>query len=279
MLELGPLTIHYYALCIITGIALAIWLGHTRFKIKTAQGQSVVSEVAIVAVPSGIIGGRIYHVISSPNAYFGSGGAPLDAFKIWEGGLGIWGAISIGLLGAYLRYRSLARTMELPSFAVFADALAPGILLAQAIGRFGNWFNGELFGKPLDTWWALEIPVRYRPSGYSQFETFHPTFLYESLACGALCFALIVLDKKVPMRPGRLFCFYTAGYTLFRFFIEGIRIDEAHQVGGLRLNQWVSLVVFGVSVSLIVAMRGAIALPEVIAAPEETQQDLQESSD
>ena len=122
VVELGPLTIHYYALCIITGIAIAIWLGGKRFNYKTVQGQSIVSEVAIVAVPSGIIGGRIYHVISSPNAYFGKNGEPLDAFKIWEGGLGIWGAISIGLLGAYLRYRSLARTVDLPSFAVFADA-------------------------------------------------------------------------------------------------------------------------------------------------------------
>ena len=151
ILELGPLTVHYYALCIITGVAVAIWLGNKRFHYKTAQGQGIVSEVAIVAVPSGIIGGRIYHVLSSPNAYFGAGGAPLDAFKIWEGGLGIWGAISIGLLGAYIRYRSLAKKVELPSFATFADALAPGILFAQAIGRFGNWFNGELFGRPLDT--------------------------------------------------------------------------------------------------------------------------------
>ena len=241
VLELGPLTIHYYALCIITGIALAIWLGHTRFKIKTAQGQSVVSEVAIVAVPSGIIGGRIYHVISSPNAYFGSGGAPLDAFKIWEGGLGIWGAISIGLLGAYLRYRSLARTMELPSFAVFADALAPGILLAQAIGRFGNWFNGELFGRPLDTWWALEIPARYRPSGYSQFETFHPTFLYEAIWCAVIAFVILKFGK--PLKAGQSFALYVAAYCLGRFFIELIRIDSANTIAGLRVNLWVSVAV------------------------------------
>ena len=241
VLELGPLTIHYYALCIITGIALAIWLGHTRFKIKTAQGQSVVSEVSIVAVPSGIIGGRIYHVISSPNAYFGSGGAPLDAFKIWEGGLGIWGAISIGLLGAYLRYRSLARTMELPSFAVFADALAPGILLAQAIGRFGNWFNGELFGRPLDTWWALEIPARYRPSGYSQFETFHPTFLYEAIWCTVIAFVILKFGK--PLKAGQSFALYVAAYCLGRFFIELIRIDSANTIAGLRVNLWVSVAV------------------------------------
>ena len=241
MLELGPLTIHYYALCIITGIAVAIWLGNKRFDFKTTQGQSVVSEVAIVAVPSGIIGGRIYHVISSPNAYFGSGGAPLDAFKIWEGGLGIWGAISIGLLGAYLRYRSLARTIELPSFAVFADALAPGILLAQAIGRFGNWFNAELFGKPLDTWWALEIPMRYRPSGYSQFETFHPTFLYEAIWCAAIAVLILKFGKR--LKAGQSFALYVATYCLGRFFIELIRIDSANTIAGLRVNLWVSVLV------------------------------------
>jgi prolipoprotein diacylglyceryl transferase len=241
LLELGPLTIHYYALCIIAGISIAIWLGGRRFNFKTAQGQSVVSEVAIVAVPSGIIGGRIYHVISSPNAYFGSAGQPIDAFKIWEGGLGIWGAISIGLLGAYLRYRSLARKIELPSFAVFADALAPGILFAQAIGRFGNWFNGELFGKPLDSWWAVEIPMRYRPNGFSQFESFHPTFLYEDIWCSFL--AVIIIKFGDKLKSGQSFTLYVAGYCLGRFFIELIRIDTANTIAGLRVNVWVSLLV------------------------------------
>lgn len=241
MLEIGPLTIHYYALCIITGIAVAIWLGNKRFKFKTAQGQAVVSEVAFVAVPSGIIGGRIYHVISSPNAYFGKGGEPVDALKIWEGGLGIWGAISIGLFGAYLRYKSLGKKVELPSFAVFADALAPGILFAQAIGRFGNWFNGELFGRPLDTWWAVEIPSRYRPSGYSQFESFHPTFLYEAIWCTVIAILIIVLGDK--LKAGQSFALYIAAYCVGRFFIELIRIDTANTIAGLRVNVWVSVLV------------------------------------
>jgi len=188
---LGPFTFHLYALCIITGIAIAIWLGDKRFRAQAPEAKSVVSEVAITAVPVGIIGGRIYHVITSPDAYFGAGGNPVDAFKIWEGGLGIWGAISLGAVGAWLRYRQLAKRMQLPNFALFLDALAPGILFAQAIGRFGNWFNIELFGKPLQAPWALEVPAQYRPSGYSTFETFHPTFLYESLWCVLLAFALI----------------------------------------------------------------------------------------
>lgn len=249
-LELGPLTIYFYALCIISGIAVAIWLGDRRFKVVTVNGQSVVSEVAIVAVPAGIIGGRIYHVISSPNAYFGPGGAPLDALKIWQGGLGIWGAISLGLLAAYLRYRTLARRLDLPSFALFADALAPGVLLAQAIGRFGNWFNGELFGRPLDTWWALDVPLRYRPSGFSQFESFHPTFLYEAIWCTLI--AIVIIKFGSRLKVGQSFALYVAAYCLGRFFIELIRIDPANTVAGLRVNVWVSVIVAAVAVAFFV---------------------------
>ena len=249
-LEIGPLTIHYYALCIITGIAIAIWLGDKRFRAKTANGQSVVSEVAITAVPAGIIGGRIYHVISSPAAYFGSEGNPIDAFKIWEGGLGIWGAISIGLFGAYLRYKSLQKRIELPSFAVFADALAPGILFAQAIGRVGNWFNGELFGRPLDSWWALDVPFKYRPFGYSEIESFHPTFLYEAIWCVLVAVVLMKFGKS--LKAGQVFAAYVFAYCCGRFFIELIRIDTANTIAGLRVNVWVSVIV-GVGSALVYA--------------------------
>jgi prolipoprotein diacylglyceryl transferase len=249
-LEIGPLTIHYYALCIITGIAIAIWLGDKRFRAKTANGQSVVSEVAITAVPAGIIGGRIYHVISSPSAYFGSEGNPIDAFKIWEGGLGIWGAISIGLFGAYLRYKSLQKRIELPSFAVFADALAPGILFAQAIGRVGNWFNGELFGRPLDTWWALDVPFKFRPFGYSEIESFHPAFLYEAIWCVLVAVVLMKFGKS--LKAGQVFAAYVFAYCCGRFFIELIRIDTANTIAGLRVNVWVSVIV-GVGSALVYA--------------------------
>ena len=246
---IGPLTIHYYALCIITGVAVAIWLGDKRFRAATPLGAQVVSEVAIVAVPAGVIGGRIYHVISSPAAYFGSQGNPIDAFKIWEGGLGIWGAISLGFIGAYIRYRSLRKRVELRSFAVFADALAPGIIIAQAIGRFGNWFNGELFGRPLDTWWALDVPFKYRPYGYSQFESFHPTFLYEAIWCVLVAGLLIVAGKK--WKPGQVFAGYVLAYCIGRFFIELIRIDSANTIAGLRVNVWVSVIVALISLSFI----------------------------
>ena len=249
-LEIGPLTIHYYALCIITGIAIAIWLSDRRFRAQTVNGKSVVSEVAITAVPAGIIGGRIYHVVSSPADYFGANGEPLDALKIWQGGLGIWGAISLGLLGAYLRYRSLQKRIDLPSFTVFADALAPGILFAQAIGRFGNWFNGELFGRPLDAWWALDVPPKYRPSGFSEFESFHPTFLYEAIWCVVVAVVLIKFGKS--LRSGQVFAAYVFAYCFGRFFIELIRIDSANTIAGLRVNVWVSVLV-GIGAALIFA--------------------------
>jgi prolipoprotein diacylglyceryl transferase len=249
-LEIGPLTIHFYALCIITGIAVAIWLGDKRFKAKSAQGESIVAEVAITAVPLGIIGGRIYHVLSSPNAYFGENGQPIDALKIWEGGLGIWGAISLGLFGAFLRYRMLQKKFNLPSFAVFADSLAPGILFAQAIGRFGNWFNGELFGRPLDTWWSLQVPREYRPIGFTQFESFHPTFLYEAIWCTLVAVALIYFGRG--LKPGQTFAAYVFAYCFGRLFIELIRIDAANTIAGLRVNVWVSLLVGLLSLAFFV---------------------------
>jgi len=249
---IGPFTIHFYALCIIAGIAVAIWLGDKRLvcagEKQGLQLNGVVSEVAVIAVPAGIIGGRLYHVVTSPDQYFGSNGDLLAILKIWNGGLGIWGAIALGALGALISYRRLARKMELPSFGIFLDALAPGILLAQAIGRFGNWFNAELFGRPLDTWWALEIPYKYRPRGFGLFETFHPTFLYEAIWSSLLAFALIKIGKRWP--GGSIFAIYIAGYSLGRFFIEALRIDVAQDIGGLRLNQWTSVLIFGLGVSL-----------------------------
>ena len=150
--EVGPLTLHFYALCIIAGIAIAIWLGDKRLRAFDPNLTSVVGDVAIFAIPAGIIGGRIYHVLSSPENYFGSTESFLKIFAIWNGGLGIWGAISLGALGAYVGLRRVGQRrpdITLPHFVVFLDALAPGILFAQAIGRFGNWFNVELFGSCL----------------------------------------------------------------------------------------------------------------------------------
>jgi len=242
-LGIGPLTVHYYALCIIIGVAVAIWLGNKRFRAfanNSEQSIGVVADVAIYAVPAGIIGGRIYHVISSPAAYFGKNGNPIDALKIYEGGLGIWGAISLGALAAWFGYRKRAKGLELPSFRLFLDALAPGVLIAQAIGRIGNWFNGELFGRPFSGPWALEIPLTKRPVGYLQYETFHPTFLYEAIWCLLVAALLIWLTTK--LRAGQGFALYVALYCLGRFAIESIRIDDANTILGLRVNLWTAMI-------------------------------------
>ena len=238
----GPFTIHFYALCIVAGIALAIYMGDRRYR-RAGGGNNIVADVAIVAVPAGIVGGRLYHLVTSPDAYFGSHGHPLDAFKIWQGGLGIWGAISLGTLAAFWQHERLRRTGHpgVLSFAAFADALAPGVLLAQALGRFGNWFNGELFGRPTTLPWGLEIPLASRPAGYESFQTFQPTFLYEALWSIFIALLLITLEHK--FKPGQSFLFYISGYCVGRTFIELLRIDNAHTIAGLRVNVWVSLIV------------------------------------
>ena len=245
--SVGPLTIHFYALCIITGIAAAIWLGRRRYA-NLGGNPDEVSEVAIWAVPFGIIGGRIYHVISSPQQYFGEDGNPVDALRIWQGGLGIWGAISLGAIGAYVYFKTHSTTL---SFAKLLDSLAPGVIIAQAIGRIGNYFNQEVFGKPTTLPWALEIEAKNRPVGYEEFATFHPTFLYELLWCLLIAFLLIKLPgflNSISRNPGDIFALYIAGYTAGRFWIEALRIDEANYILGLRLNIWVSIIVFASAV-------------------------------
>ena len=240
--NVGPLTVHFYALSIITGIAIAIYLGDKRYR-RAGGGENVVADVAIAAVPAGIIGGRLYHLITSPDAYFGSQGKPLDALKIWNGGMGIWGAVALGTLVAWWQHERLRRRgrVGILSFAAFADALAPGLLFAQAVGRLGNWFNGELFGRPTTLPWGLKIPLGLRPAGYESYQTFQPTFLYEALWC--IFVAIILLRLERNFKPGQGFLFYIAAYCVGRLFIESLRIDAAHTIAGLRVNIWMSIVV------------------------------------
>jgi len=238
VLQLGPVPLRGYALMIIAGIAVAIWLGDKRWVARGGKpGQ--VSEVAMWAVPFGVLGGRIYHVLTDWPAYFGSGGRGLSAtFKIWEGGLGIWGAIALGAVGAYI---GCARQgMKL---APFADAIAPGLVFAQAIGRWGNWFNQELYGRPTSLPWGLEIDRAYRPLDYLNNPTFHPTFLYESIACAALGCFLLWADRKFVFGYGRLFALYLAIYCAARGVIETIRVDDALHILGIRLNVFTAIFV------------------------------------
>lgn len=245
---LGPLPIRAYALCIIVGIIVALWLSVRRY---TARGgnEQLVWDAAIVAIPSGIIGGRLYHVMTDYQKYFGEGANPIDAVKITNGGLGIWGAVALGGVGTWLFFRW--RRVPL---APFADAIAPGIILAQAIGRLGNWFNQELYGRPTDVPWALEIYQRVDDAGrvapltgHSTGEvlaTVHPTFLYELLWNVAVCLILLWADRRFRLGHGRVFVLYVALYTLGRFFVENLRADEATLVAGIRINVIVSVLVF-----------------------------------
>lgn len=247
---LGPVPLRAYALCIVAGILAAIWLGQKRW---VARGGSplAVGDVAIWAVPFGIVGSRVYHVITDNQLYFAEGKNPWDAFQIWTGGISIWGAIAGGALGAWIACRR--RGIPLPAMA---DALAPGILLAQAIGRWGNWFNQELFGKPTDVPWALQIDEDKRPIEYIDYETFHPTFLYESLWALAGVLLLLWVDRRFKPGHGRLFALYVMVYTVGRSVFEYLRIDPANEILGFRVNQWVTAAVFiGALLYFVISLR------------------------
>ena len=240
--HLGPFPVRAYALCIIAGIVFAIWFTDRRWVARGGRGGTV-ADVAVWAVPFGIVGGRIYHVATSWEPYFGAGGHPVDALKIWQGGLGIWGAVAFGAVGAYIGCRR--QGIVLPPFA---DALAPGLAVAQAMGRWGNYFNQELFGRPSTLPWALKIDLQHRPKGYEQYATFHPTFLYESLWCLVIAVVLVWADRRFQMGHLRVFLLYGALYTAGRFWFELLRIDDANHILGLRVNTWVSSIVFAAAV-------------------------------
>ena len=237
---LGPVPIRAYALCIIAGIIAAIWIGERRWVARGGRAGEV-SDLAVWAVPFGLIGGRLYHVVTDWELYFGEGQNPVTALYIWRGGLGVWGAIAMGALGVVIGAR-LRGIRLLP----LLDAMAPGVLVAQALGRWGNWFNQELYGRATDVPWALEIDPAYRPADQLAQPTYHPTFLYESLWCLA-AFALVVwLDRRLQLGHGRVLALYVMAYTAGRGWIETLRIDEVQMsdVLGLRLNVWTSIVLF-----------------------------------
>lgn len=250
--HLGPLPVRAYALCILVGIVVAVLIAERRWVARGGTPGGV-ADLAGWAVPFGIVGARLYHVVTSPQAYFGAGGHPVDALKIWQGGLGIWGAVAGGALGAWLACRRRGW-----SFLIFADSVAPALPVAQAVGRLGNWFNQELFGRPTTLPWGLQISPEHRPAGYAQFATYHPTFLYEALWCLVIAAVVLVADRRLTLDHGRSLALYVGLYTLGRGYIESLRIDPATTIGGLRLNVWTSLVVgLGAVVGFVLATRAA----------------------
>ncbi|WP_431904725.1 prolipoprotein diacylglyceryl transferase [Micromonospora carbonacea] len=258
--QLGPLPLRAYALCIIAGIAVACVVTERRLR-QRGVAPGAVLDIAVWAVPTGIIGARIYHVITSPEKYFGAGGEPLKAFAIWEGGLGIWGAVAGGALGAWLA----ARQLGIP-FAVVADALAPGLPLAQAVGRVGNWFNNELYGGLTTLPWGLQVhDMDPRNPGHAKVVDgepvllpglYHPAFLYEALWNVGVAALVLVLDRRLRLGRGRAFALYVMGYTAGRFWIELMRTDEANHILGLRLNVWTAALVFVGALVYFLRVRG-----------------------
>ncbi|WP_435245500.1 prolipoprotein diacylglyceryl transferase [Streptomyces sp. NRRL F-5630] len=235
VLYLGSIPLRGYAFCIIIGVFVAVLIGNRRWIARGGRAGTV-ADIAVWAVPFGLVGGRLYHVITDYELYFTEGRDWVNAFKIWEGGLGIWGAIAFGALGAWIGCRR--RGIPLPAWA---DTVAPGIAFAQAIGRWGNWFNQELYGEPTDLPWAVKITS---DSGGRIPGTYHPTFLYEFLWCVGVGFLVIWADRRFRLGHGRAFALYVAAYCAGRGWIEYMRVDTAHHIFGVRLNVWTAIVVF-----------------------------------
>jgi prolipoprotein diacylglyceryl transferase len=258
--HLGPIPIRAYALCIIAGIVVAIVWGERRFQARGGE-KGFITDMAVWAVPFGLVGGRLYHLATDWATYFGPGKDPITALYVWNGGLGIWGAIALGGVGAWIGARR--RGVPLPAVA---DAIAPGIVLAQAIGRIGNYFNQELYGRVTDVPWALEIYHRLLPDGTpndldgvasgAPYKLVHPTFLYELLWNIGVAILVVWADRRFKLGHGRAFALYVAGYTAGRFWIELMRDDTATLVFGIRINVFTAGIVFlGAVVYMIVARR------------------------
>jgi prolipoprotein diacylglyceryl transferase len=243
--SIGPF--HAYGLMIALGVLAGIEFASRRWKARGGDPNDMWT-IGIWAVPAGLIGSRLYHVITDWPTYFPD--RPLDALKLWQGGLGIPGGIICGVaVGVYVGRR---KGIRLP---VGLDTVAPALPLAQAIGRIGNWFNQEVFGRPTDLPWGLEIDPANRPPGYEQRATFHPTFLYEGLWNLALMGALIVLDRRKVIRPGNLFVLYVGGYGLGRLWVEALRADAANEILGVRVNIWTALAAT-IGAAVVLAVRG-----------------------
>jgi prolipoprotein diacylglyceryl transferase len=243
VVHLGPIPLRGYAFCIIIGVFVAVWLGNKRWIARGGKRETV-ADIAVWAVPFGLVGGRLYHVITDYELYFTNGNDWVNAFKVWDGGLGIWGAIALGALGAWIGCRR--RGIALPAYA---DAIAPGIAFAQAIGRWGNWFNQELYGNHTSLPWGLKITST---AGDRVPGVYQPTFLYECLWCIGVGFLVLWADRRFKLGHGRAFALYVAAYCVGRGWIEHLRSDYAHHILGLRLNDWTAIIVFLAAVAYFV---------------------------
>ncbi|PWL20394.1 MAG: prolipoprotein diacylglyceryl transferase [Candidatus Aquiluna sp. XM-24bin5] len=276
-IDLGPVRVHFYALFILTGIVIATALADSKLHKRGAERGSML-DIALWAVPFGILGGRFFHVVTHPDDYFYEGADLLATLRIWEGGLAIYGAISIGAIGAYIGARQLGIR-----FLTVADAVAPGILIAQGIGRLGNYFNEELFGLPTELPWGLQISSTNPayPNGLPDGLLFHPTFLYEMIWNLTGAALMLLLAARLNLQWGKVFALYLIVYSTGRIWIESIRIDPSEIILGLRVNIWSALIglALGILIFLVQSRRHpglepSIWMPGREPAPEGTNEPL-----
>jgi prolipoprotein diacylglyceryl transferase len=231
-IDLGPVPLHVYGILLAVGVVVAAYVAQRRWG-KWGHDPNEFEAIVVVVVIGGVIGARLYHVATDYEKFQGDW---LRVFEIWRGGLSIWGVVLGGMIAVVV----MCRIKHYDTLGLM-DAIVPGLLAAQAIGRFGNWFNQELFGEPTTLPWGLEIDVQHRPAGFEQFATFHPTFLYEALYCLVLIGVILWAERRWRLKRGQIAAVYVVLYTFGRFWLENLRIDDAKLVGPLRVNAWISL--------------------------------------
>jgi prolipoprotein diacylglyceryl transferase len=268
-LEIGPLSLHMYGLMLAIGVLAAYRISEYRYA-KQGRDPSDISRIAVVVVICGVVGARVYHLFTG---YDWDAEGIAGAFRIWEGGLSIWGAVGGGALGLLF----MCHRLKIDTFPVL-DAVAPGVVVAQAIGRWGNWFNQELFGRPATVPWALEVDPEKRPAQYLTHETFHPTFLYESLWCLAIFAVIVATERRLRFRKGQAVALYVALYTLGRVYFEWLRVDPASEVLGLRFNGLLSAALCVAATIWFVVLgrrpESELAYPPVTAVAETDRSDV-----
>lgn len=258
---LGPIPLRAYGILMVSAMILAAWVAWKRYREAGGFGD-VALDTAMWAIPFGIVGARLYHVVTTPEGFFGEGGDFWAIFRIWEGGLAIYGAVGLGAVGAIIGLRRAGQRI-----GPFADALAPGLLFAQALGRIGNYFNQELFGSPTGLPWGLQIDAAHLPVGYAEGTLFHPTFLYEALWNITMGLLIIYAGRRLPLKSGQSMALYMIAYPIGRIIMETMRLDAAREFWGLRLNTWASLATLLAGVTVFI-IAGKIGAPTRISAQE-----------
>ena len=272
VVDIGPIPVHAYGLLLAIGVLVAAWIAERRW-LARGFDRKTFNEMAIWVVVGGVVGARVYHVISDYQLFTHDW---LRAFQIWKGGLSIWGVLAGGAIAVIV----ITRIKHVETLVLF-DCIAPGLLAAQAIGRWGNYFNQELFGGPTKLPWALEISPSKRPPGYLNVSTFHPTFLYESLYCLFLLGVVLWIERRFRLRKGQMLALYLATYTFGRFFFENLRVDPANEIFGVRLNSWVSAIVcIGAVVAFVwLGRRGSEYSPDTVPADGVTKPPREEAAE